>query len=285
MLSGIFPVAVFLLPAIEPPATPDPEIVRIGIVGSLSQNTSPRLRELFAPELNSLVKDFTGLKSVSLQGLDPFTAARQLQAGKWHLGVFEGVHFAWAQAKYPRLQPLLLAVNQEEPIQAVLAVKKGSEIKSFADLKGKDVDILEWQLPCRLFAEKETGGRPGKYFARLFQSQDGQEALNDVLRGKVKAAIVDAATLSQFKDLYPGRYQMLTMLAHSPPFPPPVVVYYEGSLGAGMLKQFRDGMLKASQSEKGKSALATFRILRFQAVPADFQKTLAKIAKAYPVAE
>ena len=40
-------------------------------------------------------------------------------------------------------------------------------------------------------------------------------------------------------------------------------------------------MLKANQLDKGSEAMSTFQIRRFQAVPADYQQTLASIAKAY----
>lgn len=281
MLSGVFPALVFLL--LEKP--PDPEMLRIGIVESVAEDKSPRYREIFAPELNKLVKEFTGFRSVALQGLDAFTAAKQLEDEKWHLGVFTAVEFAWVQKKYPNLEPLMLAITEEKALQATLVVRTGSDIKSFADLKGKDVAILESRLPCRLFADKGVPQQPRNTFARFFQYPNGEDALDAVLRGKVKAAIVDTPSLRQFQDLYPGRFKLLTILARSPSFPPPVIVYRRGALSAGVLKKFQNGMLKANQSVKGREALATFHILRFGEVPKDFANTLAKIAKTYPPPE
>jgi ABC-type phosphate/phosphonate transport system substrate-binding protein len=161
-------------------------------------------------------------------------------------------------------------------------VRRGSAIKEFGDLKDKDIAILESRLPCRLFADKNTSGQPRNKFARFFQAPNGQEALSDVLSGKVKAAIVDTPTLDHFKDLYPGRYKRLTILAQSPPFPPPVIVYRTGGLPADVLKKFKKGMLKVSQTEKGRQALMEFGILRFQQVPKDFQKNSTEIATMYP---
>src|SRR5579864_6371892 len=125
MLPHLFFPAVFLLLSAKVPAG-DPEFLRIGIVESMAEDKSPRYREIFAPDLNSLVKEFTGLRSVALQGLDAFTAARQLDSGKWDVGVFSGVEFAWVQKQYPRLKPLMVAIPQESALEAVLVVRKGS---------------------------------------------------------------------------------------------------------------------------------------------------------------
>jgi ABC-type phosphate/phosphonate transport system substrate-binding protein len=282
MVSNV--LLAFALFSGDAPPKADPEVLRLGILATMSEGKSPRLGEIFGPELNDIVKDFTGSRSVVLNGLDPFTSAKQLEAGKWHLGVFPGVQFAWVQKKYPDLKPLLLAIKQETALRAVLVVRKESKIKGFADLKDKEVAILEARLHCRLFADKGVP-KPRNSFAKFFQSPNGHEALDDVLSGKVKAAIVDTPSLALFKDLLPGRFKRLKILAQSPPFPPPVVVYRMGALRPELLKKFQNGMLKISKSEKGREELSNFGILRFQAVPKDFQKTLTEIGKAYPPPE
>jgi ABC-type phosphate/phosphonate transport system substrate-binding protein len=265
----------------DSPSKTDPEVLHIGIVASAMEDKSPRLGEIFAPALNQIVKEYSDFRSVVLNGLDPFTAAKQLEAGKWHLGIFPAVGFAWVQKQYPDLKPLMLAITQESALQAALVVRKGSTVKSFADLKGKEVAILETKLHCRLFADKGVPA-PRNAFAKFFQAANGQDALADVLRDKVKAAIVDTPSLNQFKALYPGRYKHLEILAKSPPFPPPVVVYRQGALRPDLLKKFQNGMLKVSQSEKGKASLSSFGIVRFQRLPKDFQESLNEMAKAYP---
>lgn len=260
----------------------DAPILRIGILATMGEGKPPRYREIGPSELNQLVHQFTGLRSITLQGLDAFTAARQLEKRKWDLGVFTGIEFAWAQKRYPDLRPLMLAVTQESDLRAVLTVRKGSLIKGFADLKGQEVSILESELVCRLFTDKNVPAQPRNTFAKFFQAPTGQDALTDVLSGKVKAAIVDTPTLKHFQELYPGRYMNLTILARSPAFPPPVVVYRQDSLPDTLLMKFRNGMLGANKSEKGRVALQDFGILRFQEVPGDFQKTIADIAGEFP---
>jgi ABC-type phosphate/phosphonate transport system substrate-binding protein len=283
MFSNLLLTAMVSLSIAAPPSKADPKILRIGIVASVSEGKSPRLGEVFAPELSDIVKEYTGLRSVVLNGLDPFTSARQLENGKWQLGVFPGVQFTWVQKNYPHLKPLMVLINQKTALRAVLVARKGSSIKGFADLKGKEIAILEGKLHCRLFADRSVPDHQHRNtFAKFFQSTNGHDAIEDVLTGKVKAAIVDTPSLELYKDLYPGRFKRLTILAKSPPFPPSVVVYRDGALRPELLKRFQAGMLKVNQSTKGRVELETFGILRFQAVPKDFQKTLAEIAKAYP---
>jgi ABC-type phosphate/phosphonate transport system substrate-binding protein len=260
----------------------DPAILRVGIMESLTLGTSPRVRESLAPKFAELVKDFTGYKSVTLQGLSPFTAARQLEAGKWHLGIFQGVELAWVQGRYPKLKPLMVAIFEEANVRAVLMVKKDSNVDGFKGLQGRTVCIHETKLHCSLFADKGAGGRAQDFFGKLLQVGSGEDALDDILLGKAEAAVVDTAILKLYKDVNPGRYKQLKIAAKSEVFPSPAVVYRQGTLSDDMLKKLRAGMLKANQSEKGREVMTTFQITSFQPVPKDYQQTLANIAKAYP---
>jgi ABC-type phosphate/phosphonate transport system substrate-binding protein len=260
----------------------EPEIVRIGIMGSIAQGNSPRLQQALAPEFGKLVRQFTGLKSVTLQGLDPFTAARQLETGKWHLGIFQGVEFAWVRARYRDLEPLMIVAFEEGDLRAALVVKKDRDFKSFEDLKGKSVCVLQAKLHCRLFADKAARGRAQDLFGKVYQALSGEDALDNVLRGKYDAAIVDTPILKLYKDVAPGRYKHLRVLAQSEVFPPAAAVYRKGALDEPLLKTLRAGMLKANQNEEGREAMNTFQIKGFRPVPADYEQALSDIRKAYP---
>jgi len=154
-----------------------------------------------------------------------------------------------------------------------------------ADLKGQKVYVLKSREACRLFAEKGAGGNPSVFFGKLIPARIPEDALDDVLRGKVQAAIVDSAALEIYKEVNPGRYDRLRVAARSEPFPPTVVAYYEGALNDQELRQFRTGMMKANESEKGREAMSSVSITAFQAVPANLPEVLREIAKAYPPPE
>ena len=265
-----------------PAVAEDPEVIKIGIVESLIKDLTPGKQKLLQTEFPDLVKDFTGINSTLIQGGDPFSAGKKVAAGEWHLGVFQGVEFAWAQSKDKKLQPLTVAVNKQKSIHALLVASKDSKINGFEDLKGKEVHVLMAREHCRLFAEKGAGGKAEQFFGKLLPTNNTEEALDDILRGKVQASIVDNSALDSYEELQPGRFKRLKVVAKSESFPPAVIAHYQGVLSQPLLNKFRDGMLEANQTEKGRDAMANFRIASFEAVPADYQRQLDDILKAYP---
>jgi ABC-type phosphate/phosphonate transport system substrate-binding protein len=277
----ILVVGISLL-AHGPAAAEDPDVIHIGLVDSLVKDLSPARKKILDSDFPDLVKEFTGFKSQVKQGGDPLAAAKKLEEGAWHLGVFQGIEFAWAQSKDAKVQPLILAVNSKEPVHGLLVVKKGSNLKGFTDLKGKDVRVLQSREHCRLFAEKEAGGDAKSYFGKVLPTRSAQEALDDVLLDKAQAAVVDTAAMEYYQDVHPGRHKRLEALAKSEQFPPTVIAYRQGGLSETALKRFQDGMLKANKTDRGREAMADVGITSFEPVPADFSKLLASIAKSYP---
>src|SRR6266850_4051008 len=153
-ISGMIPrtfmsAGCFLIFAATHLAAADPDIIRIGVVDSLVKDLTPGKRKLLDSEFPSLMLEFTGLKSEVVQGGDPLMAGKYFADGKWHLGVFQGVDFAWAQSKDAKLQPLMIAIGPRREIHAVLVVKKDSAAAGFADLKGKAVQLLQAREHCR----------------------------------------------------------------------------------------------------------------------------------------
>lgn len=264
-------------------AADDPAVLRIGFVESILQEAPASKRKLFSKEFSDMVRDFTGLMSTVTQGINPQTAAKQLDEQKWHLGVFHGVEFAWVMAKHPKLKPLMIAATKVKPVKAVLVVKKDGGLTGIADLKGKDVSMLEL-LHCRLFADKQTS-KASNYFGNVLRTRSVEDALDNVLRGKVQAAIVDTPNLEFYKDLQPGRYNQLKIAAESEPFPAAVIVYRENGLSDALLKHLRDSMLKVNQTDRGRESLEAFRVSSFELAPDDYQQKLADILQAYPAPE
>src|SRR4029077_14783909 len=133
------------------------------------------------------------------------------------------------------------------------------------------VALQHTKLHCRLFADKEAQGRATEYF-KLLQNRNAEEALDDILLGKVKAAIVDTVSLYFYKENNPGRYNRLREAARSEAFPPAAIaiVYRQGRLSQDVLGKVRAGLLKVDQSEFGRETLAGFYVTKFQPVPADY---------------
>ena len=260
-----------------------PTKVPIGIVPSLMADLSEGQQTFLGEEFPILVKDFTGLPGQ----LDKAGSAKELGekmlAGTAQFGVFQGIEFAESQAKNPELQPLLLSIYRSPQIKALLVTKKDAAYKSFADLSGKEVAVLkEGKEHIRRYAHKEAGGDPAKFFGKIVAPANSEAALDAILLGKVQAAIVDNATLDIYKEVNPGKFNRLKVIGESVAFPPAVIAYAPKKVDAALVKQFKDGMMKANESARGRDIMGTFKISSFVAVPAGFEKTLAEIRKAYP---
>jgi ABC-type phosphate/phosphonate transport system substrate-binding protein len=103
-----------------------------------------------------------------------------------------------------------------------------------------------------------------------------------VVDGVVQAAAVDRAALEAYKRRKPGRFAQLKPIAHSEPFPPPVVVYKQGALDEATLQRFRRGLFNAARTERGQMMLTLFHLTAFDPVPADFNQVLQTTRKEYP---
>lgn len=282
MPHNILRAGCLLIFASTPLAASDPDVIRIGVVDSLVKDLTPGKRKLLDSEFPSLMLEFTGLKSEVVQGGEPWMAGKHFADGKWHLGVFQGVDFAWAQSKDPKLQPLMIAIGPKREIHAVLVVKKDSAAAGFADLNGKAVQLLQAREHCRLFAEKGAKAPLEQFFSKVTKTNSGEGALDEVLTGAAQAALVDTAALESYKEIQPGRFKRLKVLAESERFPSSVIGYREGVLSKDLLDKFKTGMLKANDSDRGRDLMADFRITSFEEVPADYAKQLSDILKAYP---
>ncbi len=271
-----------LLLALAPLGAKDPDVIQVGIVESLIKDLSPGKRKVIDSDFPDLVKDFTGFKSKADLGGDADTAVKNLEAGKWQLAVLQGVEFAWVQSKDPNLQPLMLAIDRQKALYALLVTGKDNSVQGFKDLQGKKVALLDAKEHCRLFAEKNAGGDPAKFFGKLEAVSSGESALDDILLKKVDADVVDNVALDSYKDINPGRFARLKVVAKSEQFPATVIVYRKGGLSEEALAKFRDGMLKANSTEKGRDAMANFRVTAFEPVPPDYPQELASVRKAYP---
>src|SRR5262245_25944476 len=282
MFNRIMMLASGLALVAAPMTAQDPQVIPIGLVESLVKDLSPGKRKIVETDFPDMVKEFTGLSSKVELGADPFTGAKKLASGDWRLGVFQGVEFAWAQQHDSKLQPLMVAMGREKSIHAVLVAKSDSKASGFADFKGKEISLLTGREHNRLFADKGAGGDARKFFAKVNPTSNSEMALDDVLRGKVEAAIVDNSTMESYREIQPGRFKRLKVIAQSEPFPSSVIVYRQGGLSDAVLEKFKTGMLKANDSDKGRDMMANFNIVSFAAPPADYAKQLEEIRKAYP---
>ena len=220
---------------------------------------------------------------------DALHVGQQIEQNKLHLGVFHGIEFAWAQERYPELRPLVIAINRQRNLHANVVVREDATFTSFADLKNMKISLPRHSREhCYLFLEKlcqQAGGTTATYFSQTVAHSNVEDALDDVLRGKVQAAIVDSVSLECYDQVKPGCRARLKVLKQSEVFPAAVIAYRQGSLNAATLTVFRDGMIGANQNARGRDLLSLWKLTAFEAIPKDFQQTLDNIRRAYPHAD
>jgi ABC-type phosphate/phosphonate transport system substrate-binding protein len=260
--------------------------VRIGLVASLFRSTPESLIQVLMGPFKSLMFTQTGMRADVITGGEYDALARKLKAGKVQLGVFHGVEFAWARRKFPRLKPLIVCVNRYRTVRAFLVVRKGDDLAKPADLAGKTLALPETSKEhCRLFLKHRCvlpGKAPETFYRSITTPFDTEEALDNVVDGLDHAAVVDAVEWIGYQKNKPGAARRLRVLLESEPFPCGVVAYYPGALTESQLTRFREGMIKAHSTPRGRQLLHLSRLTAIEGVPEDYDKALTAILEAYP---
>jgi ABC-type phosphate/phosphonate transport system substrate-binding protein len=284
LLSGLLGLVSTLPADQETPAAP--ATIRIGLVRTLFCDLPEPMVQMMAQPFSALMRSQTGLNGQILPCGDTYDLGRQLHEGKMDLGVFHGIEFGWAQQKYPDLRPLVIAINKHRHVTANVVVRSDSTAASFADLKGKVVALPRYSREhCRLFLERlcrEAGAETPAFLAKLATPANVENALDDVVRGKVQAAVVEGVALECYEQVKSGCFARLKVLKQSEIFPAGVVAYRQGVLDEAMLTRFREGMINANQNERGRDLMSMWKLTAFEDVPADYSQTLANIVRAYP---
>lgn len=264
--------------------------VRIGMVQTLFTDVPSPLVQIILQPFGALMKEFTGMDGKMVLGGDPLSLGKDLDDGKVDLAVFHGVEFAWAQNKYPKLRPLMVAITKYKHAQAQLVVRKDMDSSRFGDLKGKPVSLpMRSREHCRLFLARncnECGQcNPQTFFSQVVPTVNVERALDDLCLGKVDGVVVDTVALENYQDIKPGCRARLKVLKDSELFPTGVIAYREGSLNETICNRFREGLGNANKTDRGRDMMSMFRITGFETIPDDYAQNLTNILKAYPPPE
>jgi ABC-type phosphate/phosphonate transport system substrate-binding protein len=276
------------LPA-EEETSKRPEAVRIGMVDSLFREVPKPMLPLVMQPFATLMQQQTGMTGHIMADGEYTNLSQDLATDKVQLGVFHGVEFAWARLKHPELKPLMIAVIQQPHLRAYLIVRSDNEANSLADLKGADLALSRGTREhCRLFLDKyckKEGHEPKQFFGKITIPGNPEDALDKVYEEEVQATVVDNVALESYKRRKPGRFEQLQPMLISEIFPAGVVAYHPGAIDADSLRRFREGMSTANQSALGRQLMTLWKLTAFESIPADYEKTLTDIAKAYPPPE
>jgi ABC-type phosphate/phosphonate transport system substrate-binding protein len=276
-------LSLLMLPSLAAPAQKAKiELLKIGTSGSLVEGDG-KAEKSSLESLRSFIKDETGLANEIVKQKNWRELADKMAKGEYQLGVFQGYEFAWAQEKKSDLKALALAINAHPyPVVSVLVQKDGM-IKDFAALEGQSFALpATGQRYLRLFVERQAKGKElEKFFSKISAPDIVEDALDGVVDGTIKAAVVEKGALEAFKRRKPARFAKLKEIAKSQPLPPVIVAYYGNSLDDATLKRVREGLLTAANKERGETLLTLFRLTGFVLPPSDFNAVIAQTRKDY----
>src|SRR5262249_37513111 len=197
--------------------------VRIGLVSSLFRDTSEPLMQIIMRPFKSLMEMQTGMTGQLVAGGDAQHLGQRLKEGDVHLGIFHGVEFAWAKAKFPQLKPLLIAVHKQPFLRARLIVRADSKLQSVDDLRGREIGLPNLSREhCWLFLERRCvppDQTTDKFFSRVSRPRDAAYAIDDVIDGTLQAAVIDDADLTTYRKQYPEHFTKIKVLLSSKTFP------------------------------------------------------------------
>jgi ABC-type phosphate/phosphonate transport system substrate-binding protein len=278
-------LAASLLAFVGAEAASQAKPLQIGMAKSFLYERTKGFVEIAMDDFKDVMKTSTGMDGVLNTKFGPGEIAEKLESKQLDLGIFHAHEFAWVQKKYPDLQPLLIAANKGRLERAYVIVNQKSAAKTLADLRGKKLDMpAGTKEHCRVYVEKQCGDKaPAAFFSAIEKSSAPADALDNVARGKVDAAVIDSVALEFYKEVRgPVFEKNLKVLQQSETFPPAVVVYKTSGLDDATRNQFRDGLLKAHTIDKGRDMMKTWNIDAFEAVPKDYTQALAELLKRYP---
>lgn len=281
-------MGVGLLPMVGAEALNQPKALQIGMVKSFLTDQPKAFAEIASDEFKDVMKTTTGLNGDLVSKYDSFEVAEKLNNKQLDIGIFHAHELAWVRKKYPDLQPMLIAADKDHVERAYLIVNQKCQAKTFADLRGKKLDLpTGTKEHCRAFLAKLCAGSepkgPAAFFGSIAKSASRFDALDQVARDKAQATVVDLSSLEFYKALKPAVFNNnLRVLEQSDDFPPVAIVVKNGALDPATFKQFRDGLLKAHTNPDGVLLMKSWNIQAFEPVPKAYDKSLTDILKAYP---
>jgi ABC-type phosphate/phosphonate transport system substrate-binding protein len=262
--------------------------VKIGLVDSITRGVPAMWTQIAMKPFKALMEEETGLTSEVVNGGDPLALGKSLDEDKIQVAVFHGHEFAWARQRYPKIKAIAVCVNNTRSIKVHLVVRSDSAAASYADLKGTKISVPRLgRAPCQVFLERrcvKPGVAPEKFYAAVDHPFGCVEALEELIEGETNAVVVDGQSLDDYRKSNPDVGKRLRSIAESEPFPCGVIAYRPGRFSESKVSKFRDGLVNAKSSSRGRDTLKMLRLTAFEAPPANHDALLAAIAKVYPLA-
>ena len=277
---------VLLFPGRQAPAQADTPVVKIAVVSTLTRGLPVAIVSIAMRPLKAYMESETGMSGDIVLGGDALELGKKLEDDTVQIGVFHGHEFAWAKKKFPKLEPIVVCLNDSQNVRAVQIVLSKSKAESHAELKGTTLALpSENRAFCRLYAERRCitpDSTLEKYYKKLTTPVDCEDALDAVRRGKANSAIIEASLWEGYQKNKPYWAKYLRVLQQSEIFPPGVIAYRQGKFSAKQADAFRNALLNAGKHPQGKEVMKTMRVASFSVAPEKFGDILEASYKAYP---
>jgi ABC-type phosphate/phosphonate transport system substrate-binding protein len=281
-------IVAFCIFEISEAAASDREpTLKIGIVKTLLRGMPESLIRATLRPFGLLAEAQTGLTVELSAEPGGMELARLLESGDLDLGIFQGVEFAWARARNPDLQPLMVAEYGSTELSSCLVVRSDSKLKSIEDLAGGSLAVpIDSRLHCHLYLQRLVaragGGDAKRFFKDVRMSANAEEALDDVVDGSQQGALVDKVAWACYLRLKPSRAADLKVLSESESFPATAIVFREGRVASETLERVKKGMLSADKQALGRQLLTLWKLTGFTEVPPNYLPLTKSIIRTYP---
>jgi ABC-type phosphate/phosphonate transport system substrate-binding protein len=286
--------ATLILSAADGQAQSKP--VRIGLIETIFGETSKETIEAQTEEFKKIMEERTGRKGESKRVTDFRALADDLAQGKLDMAVCHGFELAWIKKEYPQLElrPLVVAVNEDYYVKALIIVGAKDAAKTVADLKGKTLALSkQTKAYSKLFLERRCEPQSVTEFfptiardytprgERTKKPLNSEAALNLVATGKAQATVVDAVAWNEYKKR--NSIEGLRILEESAEFPATAVVYNPKSVDTETQDSYRKALSEFHTGSKAaKDLLQSWRLTQFKPVPPDYDSRLQAIGATFP---
>jgi ABC-type phosphate/phosphonate transport system substrate-binding protein len=238
--------------------------------------------------LGLMTQSQTGQKAEFFRAGDASQLAQLLTQGGVPLAVFHGIEFAWVSPKFPDLRPLMVVVNQDPHLRAVILVRQDDKATGFGDLKGRKItgavpSCLHGALFLERLCRQTEMMAPDRFFTQVLTPANAEDAIDKVIDGAVDAAVVDQVAFDCYQRRKPARAARVHVLIRSEVFPAGVVAYRQGAIDSSNLDKLSQGMIAANKIASARQFMTLWKMTGFEPVPEDYPRLLNAILKSYPV--
>jgi hypothetical protein len=283
LAASLLAIVVGFAPAADVPMASANDNITVGIMSGMFKGIPQPLIKAGGQQFNTLFKKFTGLPGDVMVEDDYRKLATKVNENKIQLGVIHGYEWAWLAKQNPQLAPLVVTVPAKLP-QACIVVNAKNPVLAPANLKGANIDVpFNMKAHGFLYLDKlQKSCPPGSFAVNTPEDLGPEEALDEIVKGKAIAAMVDHSTFAAYKVNNPGKAVRLKLLSTSELFPPTVLVYSKRGLTEKTISQIRTGLLKAHKDPQGKAFLFLWNLKGFEEPSPAFEKLVEDSVKAYP---